>query len=72
MHSHFLLPNLCAEKIPQLALQKWLQWFQLPRFLILIYISSVIAYSLRFGLPKKFIWNQMSLHLCFTLSFMYK
>ena len=38
MHSHFILPNLCAEKIPQLALQKWLQWFQLPRFLILIYI----------------------------------
>ena len=23
---------------PQFALQKWLQWFQLPRFLILIYI----------------------------------
>ena len=47
------------------------QWFHtstLPHILILFFIFFfllVFAYSLRFGLPKKFIWNLISLHLFF-------
>ena len=70
--SYFLFFGLSfAEKIPQLALQR-LNGSTLPRILILFifFLAYVFAYSLHFGLPKKFILESYifaPIYLCFPL-----